>query len=75
VPSLDSLPSTVSTNDHFIEQQDFCHLPGLTESELGENTLGVVLDSLLPTYKEVLSPIPLPTYRGISPSHSAWFQS
>jgi hypothetical protein len=39
-------------------------LSGLSESEPGDSTLGVVLDSLLPSYKEVLSPTPLPTYLG-----------
>jgi hypothetical protein len=56
-----------TSGDHPFEQEDYCRLPGLTESDLGDNTLGVVLDSLLPSYKEVLSPIPLPTYMGITP--------
>jgi hypothetical protein len=40
------------------------YISGFSESELGDSTSGVVLDTLILTYKEVLSPIPLPTYLG-----------
>jgi hypothetical protein len=65
--SLSSLELELIDNcigDQVSEQEVYFGLPGLTESETGENTLGVVLDSLLPSYKEVLTPTPLPTYRG-----------
>jgi hypothetical protein len=39
-------------------------LPGFRESELGESSIGAVLDSLVPSYKEALSPIPIPTFQG-----------
>jgi hypothetical protein len=41
-------------------------LPGFREPELGESSLGVVLDTLVPTYRETLSPTPIPTYQGRS---------
>jgi hypothetical protein len=50
-----------------LEQEAYSLLPGLSESELGDSTLGVVLDSLLPSYKEVISPTPLPTFLGTTP--------
>jgi len=39
-------------------------LPGFREYEIGESSIEAVLDTLIPSYKEVLSPIPIPTYQG-----------
>jgi hypothetical protein len=33
---------------------------------LGESSLGVVLESLVPDYREITSPLPIPTYQGNS---------
>jgi hypothetical protein len=41
-------------------------LTGFRELELGENSLGVVLDSLVPTYKGILQLVPIPTFQGRS---------
>jgi hypothetical protein len=38
------------------------------DSDTGTSSLGDVLHSLLPSYREVLTPIPLPIYRGSSSS-------
>jgi len=38
--------------------------PGYREPEIGESSLGVVLDSLVPDYRETQSPTPLPVYQG-----------
>jgi hypothetical protein len=46
------------------EQEIFSDLLGPDESETGESTFGVVLEFLLPSYKEVLTPKALPTYLG-----------
>jgi len=54
------------------EHQDFAHtiqdslqfIPGTNQSQPRENTITDLLDSLLPSYKVVLSPIPLPAYLG-----------
>jgi hypothetical protein len=42
--------------------EDIPLIPGFRESEIGEISLGVVMDSLVPSYKEIISPIPIPTY-------------
>jgi hypothetical protein len=42
------------------------YLQGSSESHQEENSFNNMLDTLLPSYKEVLSPIPLPTYKGKS---------
>jgi hypothetical protein len=44
-------------------------LLGCRESELGDSDLGIVLESLVPSIKEVQSPINLPIYRGRSVYH------
>lgn len=44
-------------------EDTFCLLK-MREPDLGENTLGAVLDTLLPSFKEVILPTPLPTYLG-----------
>jgi hypothetical protein len=59
-----------STDVQPLAQADFPHLSGLSETETDDNTTGVVVESLLPSYKEVLSPTPLPTYQGSSLIHS-----
>jgi hypothetical protein len=48
------------------EQEETYSLPGLSDTEPVASTFGVVLDTLLPSYKEVLSPTPLPIFRGSS---------
>ena len=57
---------TESPGDQPFKQEECYRLLGLSEFEPGDSTLSVVLDSLLPSYKEVLSPTPLPTYPGSS---------
>jgi hypothetical protein len=42
------------------------NFPHLSDSNLGDNTLEVILESVILTYMEPLSPIPLPTYLGRS---------
>jgi len=39
-------------------------LPGCRESEMGDSGIGEVLDTLVPSYIEVLTPIQLPTFLG-----------
>ena len=57
---------TKSPGDQPFKQEECYRLPRLSESEPSDSELNVVLDSLLPYYKEVLSPTPLPTYLGSS---------
>lgn len=45
--------------------EDF-FIPGLSESKPGDSTLGIVQETLILSYKEALSPIPLPTFLGNS---------
>jgi hypothetical protein len=45
------------------------NLPGCRESDLGDTDLGTVLESLVPSIKEVQSPITLTTYKGRSVYH------
>jgi hypothetical protein len=40
------------------------NFPGYREPELGDSSLSVVLDSLVPNYRETRSPTPLPVYQG-----------
>jgi hypothetical protein len=44
-------------------------LLGCREFELGDSDLGIFLESLVPSIKEVQSPINLPTYKGRSVYH------
>jgi hypothetical protein len=41
-------------------------LSGYRELEIGDSSLSVVLDSLVPNYRETRSPTPLPIYQGRS---------
>jgi len=43
-----------------------CILPGFREIEIGDISLGVILDTLVPSYRETLSPTLIPTYQGRS---------
>jgi hypothetical protein len=45
--------------------EDSYFFPGFRDPELGESSIGVVLESLVPSYKETLSPTPIPTYQGM----------
>ena len=54
---------TGSTNHQHSDQENTC-LSGQSESEPGAHTLEAILDSLLPSYKEITTPTPLPTYLG-----------
>jgi hypothetical protein len=45
-------------------QHDSLCLSGQRESEPIDSDIGNVLNALLPSYKEVLEPTPLPTYQG-----------
>jgi len=38
-------------------------LPRFREPELGEISIGVVMESLIPSYRETMSPTPIPTYQ------------
>ena len=44
----------------FVESYIF---PGYRELELGDSSLSVILDSLVPNYRETQSPTPLPVYQ------------
>jgi hypothetical protein len=55
-----------SIGEQASEHEEFVFLSRLSESKPRENTLGDVLNSHLPSYKEVLTPMPLPTYLGSS---------
>jgi hypothetical protein len=39
-------------------------LLGCRESELGDSAIGEVLETLVPSYREYLTPVQLPTYLG-----------
>jgi hypothetical protein len=41
-----------------------CIILGFRESEIGDCSIGAVLDTLVPSYRETTTPIPLPTYQG-----------
>jgi hypothetical protein len=49
---------------HSHELEEYNRLSGLSEIVSDDNNLDVVLDTLLPSYKEFLSPTSLPTYLG-----------
>jgi len=66
-PSISTSLVNKYSGDLPLEQEAYSLLPGLSESEPRDITLGVVLDSLLPFYKEVISPTPLPTFLGTTP--------
>jgi hypothetical protein len=46
--------------------EDSFILPRFREPELGESSIGVVMESLVPSYRETMSPTPIPTYQGRS---------
>jgi hypothetical protein len=52
-----------STNHQHSDKENTC-LSGQSELEPGAHTLEAILDSLLPSYKEITTPTPLPTYLG-----------
>jgi len=67
-PTIDeshSFPSeNVSLGTTSFEPVGDCYNPGYSEPEPGDSSLRVVPDTLISTYREALSPIPLPTYLG-----------
>jgi hypothetical protein len=61
VEALDSLGDGGSTSGM---ERDCFILSGYRELELGESSLGEALETLVPLHREVVTPLPIPTFQG-----------